>query len=117
VREAADGPVDGTRQSVAGLVTRVRGGITGRLDEVRAAVDDRVDRVRGAVDEGRLAATQARVELRRRVDEAKAAYRTNRGPAPSGPRMVRELVPAEAAADEVVVTETVVERDTGDLVR
>lgn len=117
MREAADGPVDGTRQSVAGLVTRVRGGFSGRLDEVRAAVDDRVDRVRGAVDEGRLAATQARVELRRRVDEAKAAYRTNRGPAPSGPRVVRAAVPREAAADEVTVTETVVERDAGDLAR
>lgn len=113
MREMAGGPVDDTRQSVAGLVTRARGGLTGRLDEVRAAVDDRMDRVRGAVDEGRMAATQARVELRRRVDEAKAAYRTNRGPAPSGPR----VMPAAASADEVVVTETVVERDAGDLAR
>ncbi|HEX2206041.1 MAG TPA: YtxH domain-containing protein, partial [Longimicrobium sp.] len=72
VREMAGGPVDGTRQSVAGWVDRTRGRVTGRLDEVRAAVDDRLDRVRGAVDEGRMAATQARVELRRRVDEAKA---------------------------------------------
>jgi hypothetical protein len=31
--------------------------------------------------------------------------------------VVRELVPAQAAADEVVVTETVVERDAGDLAR
>jgi gas vesicle protein len=111
LRESAGGPVDGTRQSVAGLVTRARGGLTGRLDEVRAAVDDRMDRVRGAVDEGRMAATQARVELRRRVDEAKAAYR-NRGPAPSGPRM---LAPDPPAADPVVITDTVVERDAGDL--
>jgi gas vesicle protein len=115
LRDSAGGPVDGTRQSVAGLVTRARGGLTGRLDEVRAAVDDRMDRVRGAVDEGRLAATQARVELRRRVDEAKAAYRTNRGPAPSGPRVLSVQPPAVASADEVVVTGTVVERDAGDL--
>ncbi|HEU4883483.1 MAG TPA: YtxH domain-containing protein [Longimicrobium sp.] len=116
LRDSAGGPVDGTRQSVAGLVTRARGGLTGRLDEVRAAVDDRMDRVRGAVDEGRMAATQARVELRRRVDEAKAAYRTSRGPAPSGPRMLAPDPPAGAAADEVVITGTVVERDAGDLV-
>ena len=115
VRERAGGPVDGTRQSVAGLVSRARGGLTGRLDEVRAAVDDRMDRVRGAVDEGRMAATQARVELRRRVDEAKAAYRTNRGPASSGPRIMPAQPPAAAPADEVVITETVVERDAGDL--
>jgi hypothetical protein len=76
-----------------------------------------MDRVRGAVDEGRLAATQARVELRRRVDEAKAAYRTNRGPAPSGPRMLAADPPAQAASDEVVITGTVVERDAGDLAR
>ncbi|HYR10808.1 MAG TPA: YtxH domain-containing protein [Longimicrobium sp.] len=121
VRERAGGPVDGTRQSVAGLVSRARGGLTGRLDEVRAAVDDRMDRVRGAVDEGRMAATQARVELRRRVDEAKAAYRTNRGPAPSGPRVLRAETQAEAPAaekaEEVVITETTVERDAGDLAR
>jgi gas vesicle protein len=115
VREMAGGPVDGTREAVAGWAGRARGGLTGRLDEVRAAVDDRMDRVRGAVDEGRMAATQARVELRRRVDEAKAAYRTNRGPAPSGPRAMPVQAPAAAGADEVVVTETVVERDAGDL--
>jgi gas vesicle protein len=117
LRESAGGPVDGTRQSVAGMVTRARGGLTGRLDEVRAAVDDRMDRVRGAVDEGRLAATQARVELRRRVDEAKAAYRTSRGPAPSGPRVMPAQAQVSAAADEVVITDTVVERDAGDLAR
>lgn len=115
VRDRAGGPVDGTREAVVGWAGRARGGLTGRLDEVRAAVDDRIDRVRGAVDEGRMAATQARVELRRRVDEAKAAYRTNRGPAPSGPRIMPAQAPAAAVADEVVITGTVVERDAGDL--
>ncbi|MBW3572230.1 MAG: YtxH domain-containing protein [Gemmatimonadetes bacterium] len=115
VRQAAGGPVDGTRQSVAGWVDRARGQVSGRLDEVRAAVDDRLDRVRGAVDEGRLAATQARVELRRRVDEARAAYRTGRPAAPSGPRVVSAQGAAGGSGDEVVITETVVERDPGDL--
>jgi gas vesicle protein len=116
VRDMTGGPVHGTRESVAGWVGRARGQVTGRLDEVRAAVDDRMDRVRGAVDEGRMAATQARVELRRRVDEAKAAYRTGRGGTPtSPPRSISPVAPGEGAADEVVVTETVVERDAGDL--
>lgn len=115
VRELAGGPVEGTRESVAGWVGRTRGRMTGRLDEVRAAVDDRLDRVRGAVDEGRMAATQARVELRRRVEEAKAAYRSGRGELPrSGPRVVSAEAP-EGGAGEVVITETVVERDAGDL--
>ena len=116
VRDLAGGPVEGTRESVAGWVGRTRGKVTGRLDEVRAAVDDRLDQVRGAVDEGRLAATQARVELRRRVDEAKAAYRSGRGELPrSGPRVVSAEAPAGGAADQALITGTVVERDAGDL--
>jgi gas vesicle protein len=116
VRDLAGGPVSGSRESVAGWVGRARGRVTGRLDEVRTAVDDRMDRVRGAVDEGRMAATQARVELRRRVDEAKASYRAGRsGPPTSPPRVVSAEAPAGGAANEVVVTETVVERDAGDL--
>ena len=116
VRDLAGGPVDGTRASVAGWVGRARGQVTGRLDEVRAAVDDRLDQVRGAVDEGRMAATQARVELRRRVDEAKASYRAGRaGTPPLAPRVVSAQAPEGGAAGEVVITETVVERDAGDL--
>lgn len=115
VRERAGGPVQGARESVARWAGQATGTVTGRLDEVRAAVDDRLDRVRGAVDEGRLAASHARVELRRRVDEARAAYRANRGPAPAGPRVVSAEAPREGAPGEVVVTGTVVERDAGDL--
>lgn len=116
VRERVGGPVQGTRESVAGWVDRTRGRVAGRLDEVRAAVDDRLDQVRGAVDEGRMAATQARVELRRRVDEAKAAYRSGRGELPrSGPRVVSAQAPAGAGPGEVVITGTGVERDAGDL--
>lgn len=118
VRDLAGGaPSGGTRTSVTGWVDRARGQVTGRLDEVRAAVDDRLDRVRGAVDEGRLAATQARVELRRRVEEAKSAYRAGRGGTPlSPPRVVSAEAPKDGAED-VVITETVVERDAGDLAR
>jgi gas vesicle protein len=117
LRDRADGPVDGARMSLTDWVGRARGQVTGRLDEVRTVVDDRVGRVRGAVDEGRMAARQASVELRRRVDEAKATYRSGRAGTPPVP-------PASAAAaqlaaaprtDEVVITEVATERDAGDL--
>jgi gas vesicle protein len=118
VRERAGGPVEGTRESVAGWVGRTRGRVAGRLDEVRAAVDDRLDQVRGAVDEGRMAATQARVELRRRVDEAKASYRGGRGDIPfSGPRVVAAERPAAGADDEAAATGAAAERDAGDVAR
>ena len=118
VRELAGGPAGGTRESVAGWVGRTRGRVTGRLDEVRAAVDDRLDQVRGAVDEGRMAATQARVELRRRVDEAKAVYRSGRGEIPlSGPRVLRVEAPREDAVDEAGGPDGAAERDAGDLSR
>lgn len=115
VRDHAGGPVDGTRETLAGWVGRTRGQVTGRLDEVRAAFDDRVDRVRGAVDEGRMAATQARVELRRRVDEAKAAYRANRQPGVPPTKLIDPDEAKPADADEVVITEVTTERDAGDL--
>ncbi|HEU0299137.1 MAG TPA: YtxH domain-containing protein [Longimicrobium sp.] len=115
VRERAGGPVQGARESVARWAGEATGTVSGRLDEVRAAVDDRLDRVRGAVDEGRMAASHARVELRRRVDEARASYRAHRGPAPAGPRVVSAEAPADGAPGDVVITETVVERDAGDL--
>ena len=117
-RELAGNRVEGARDSLTGWMGDARGRVTGRLDEVRAVVDERLDRVRGAVDEGRMAAAQARVELRRRVDEARAAYRAGReGAPPPGPRVVSAEAPAGGAADEVVVTDVAVERDPGDLAR
>jgi gas vesicle protein len=120
LRDRADGPVDGARLSLTDWVGRARGRVTGRLDEVRTVVDDRVGRVRGAVDEGRMAARQARVELRRRVDEAKATYRSGReGTAPvplASPAAIQlAAAPAPAERPEVVVTGTATERDPGDL--
>lgn len=120
LRDRADGPVDGARLSLTDWVGRARGRVTGRLDEVRTVVDDRVGRVRGAVDEGRMAARQARVELRRRVDEAKATYRSGRdgtAPVPLSSAAI-QLASAPAPAEprsELVVTGTATERDPGDL--
>ena len=111
----AAGRTDGAREQVTDWVGRTRGRVTGRLDEVRLAVDDRVGRVRGAVEEGRMAARQARVELRRRVDEAKAAYRTGGQGTPPVPITSALSVAQEPRAEEVVVTEVATERGAGDL--
>ena len=110
-----DRGVGGTASSLTGWAGSTRGRVTGRLDDVRQAVDDGLGRVRGAVEEGRMAARQARVELRRRVDEAKETYRSGRAgtapvrlPSSPGPEVVR-------SQPEVVVTGTATERDAGDL--
>ena len=119
LREHGEGPVDGVRGAVAGWAGRARGGVTGRLDEVREAVDERVGRVRGAVEEGRVAARQARVELRRRVDEAKSTYRSGRAGTPPVPLSSAPSIAASnggsAREPEVVVTGVATERDPGDL--
>lgn len=103
----------------------LRGRVTGRLDDVRQAVDDGLGRVRGAVEEGRMAARQARVELRRRMDEAKATYRAGvQGTAPARPAVASISDAASAPAGlsapkpepEVVIKEVTTERDAGDLV-
>lgn len=118
LREHGEGPVEGVREAVAGWAGRARGGVAGRLDEVRDAVDERVGRVRGAVEEGRMAARQARVELRRRVEEAKQTYRSGRaGTAPVPLSSAPSAVAGNGGprTDEVVITEVTTERDPGDL--
>lgn len=96
LRETAAGGVDEARASVSGWVHRGRE----RVDAVRGAVDTKVDQARTAVEDGRAAAAQAQSELRRRVAEAKASYRSGqRGevPVPSGPRLT-PLSPSAAGA-------------------
>ncbi|HEX6912486.1 MAG TPA: YtxH domain-containing protein [Longimicrobium sp.] len=111
-----DGGVDGARDSVSGWVSGTRGRVTGRLDDVRQAVDDGLGRVRGAVEEGRLAARQARVELRRRLDGARATYAAGRaGTPPVHSFSAPAPGPAARPDAEVVVTEVATERDHGDL--
>jgi gas vesicle protein len=78
-----------------------------RAEAVRGAMGAQAARARHALDAGRAAAADARVELRRRVDEAKATYRAGRA---------GDVPPAPPAAD-VVITEVSVERDPGDLAR
>jgi gas vesicle protein len=126
LREHGEGPVEGVREALAGWAGQARGGVGGRLEGVRGAVDERVERVRGAVDErvervrgaveeGRVAARQARVELRRRVDEAKSTYRSGRAGTPPVSISPAASNGGEAKAPEVVITAVTTERDAGDL--
>ena len=96
----------------------IRGFVTGRVDAVRGAVDTRVEQARTAVDEGRSAAAQARAELQRRVEEAKASYRGGQRPEPPHApalQLATSAPPARAAVQEVVITEVTTEPDVGDL--
>lgn len=102
LRETAAGGMDEARASVSGWVHRGRE----RVDAVRGAVDTRVDQARTAVEDGRAAAAQAQSELRRRVAEAKASYRSGqRGevPAPSGPRLAPLSPSAGSSSARVTV--------------
>ncbi len=105
LREAAEGRVNEARESVTEAVERARGEVNDRITSVRDALETRADQARTAVEAGRRAALDARVDLERRVADAKSAYR-------SGVTAFRE--PGAPVVDaEVVVTEVVIE-DMGD---
>ncbi|HYW05748.1 MAG TPA: YtxH domain-containing protein [Longimicrobium sp.] len=103
IRSAAGDRVDGAR----GAVERTRDQLSDGVHAVRGAVEARAAQARSAVGVGRAAATDARAELQRRVEEAKATYRAGRG----------GTVPPRAPAAEVVVVSVSTEADAGDLAR
>lgn len=100
----------------AGAVEGARSSASGWVDRARGAVESQIDRVREAVDEGRATARQTGDELRRSLDEAKAAYRAGvAGTPPPKPSPRAPAPPASGA--RVVVTDVAVEEDRGDLAR
>jgi gas vesicle protein len=105
LREAAEGRVNDARDSVTGAVDRARGEVSGRISTVRDVIETRADQARSAVEAGRRAARDARVDLERRVAEAKSAYR-------GGVDAFRDPG-APVLEAEVIVTEVIVE-DVGD---
>jgi gas vesicle protein len=106
-RDQVEGRVNEVREGVTGRVEGVRGRFSRGVETVRGGVETQVGRARAAVDAGRHAAADAREELRRRVDEAKTAYRASRG-SPNGDG-------APASSTEVTILETTTETDAGDL--
>ncbi|HEX2204274.1 MAG TPA: YtxH domain-containing protein [Longimicrobium sp.] len=100
------------RDGVGDRVDDVRGGVTRRVDAVRGAVDARVGQVRAAAETGFRAATDAREELQRRVDEAKRTYRSGVASLRGGDG---EGVVDGGGKAEVVVLETTVETEGSDL--
>lgn len=105
LREAAEGRVSDARDTVTGAVDRARGEVSGRISNVRDVIETRADQARSAVEAGRRAARDARVDLERRVAEAKSAYR-------GGVDAFRDPG-APVLQAEVIVTEVIVE-DAGD---
>jgi gas vesicle protein len=98
-----------TRQSFLGAAHGVRQALGGRVDGVRGAVDARREQARAAVATGRGAARDARADLLRRVEEAKALRRSGRAPG-----AVEAPPPPQA---EVVVLSVDSETDAGELAR
>ena len=84
-------------------------GVTERVSAVREAVGARTEQARAALETGRGAARDARSELMRRVEEAKALRRSGRAPGAID-------APAPPEADLVVVSVDT-ESDPGDLAR
>jgi len=64
-----------------------------RFDDVRGGVQSRLDDVKDAVTAGRSAASDARVDLEKKLQRSKAAYR-------AGVQAARETIAAEAGEDE-----------------
>lgn len=64
-----------------------------RLDDVREGVQDRFDGVKEAMSAGRSAASDARVDLEKKLQRSKAAYR-------AGVQAAREAIATEAENGE-----------------
>jgi len=107
LRSAAGDRVGGARGAMVGRVERTRGQLVDGVSAVRGAVESRAAQAHSAVGVGRAAAVDARAELRRRVEEAKATYRAGRG----------GMVPPRPPAAEVVVIGVSTDADAGDLAR
>jgi gas vesicle protein len=79
--------------------------LEGRLSTAREHVQARVDSVKEAVDSGRKAALDARVELEKKLERSKAAYRAGIeaarevGDAPEGEVTDEVEVPGEATEE------------------
>lgn len=107
LRERAGDLSGQVRDRVGEQVGRARGTLEDRFAEVREKVEARADVARNAVETGLRTARSAGDDLRRRLDEAKDAAR-------DGVRAARGRDEGRLATD-VVVKETVLDDDPGDL--
>ncbi|GLC26260.1 YtxH domain-containing protein [Roseisolibacter agri] len=82
-RDRAMDLADDVTNQITDQIDRTREVVTERVDRAREAVDLKRRQVRRAIDAGRTAATEARVDLERRIAETKAAYQ-------AGARVARE---------------------------
>jgi len=101
LRTAAEDRVSEVRDSVTEAVTRTRDRLQDQMDTVRDSVEERAERARQALDAGRRAAHEARVELERRVENAKDSYA-------AASEAARGAGGREATA-ELIITDVIVE--------
>ncbi len=102
-RESAEEHVGDARDSVRDVVVRTRDEVTGKLHAFRDVARTRAEQARGAVETGRRAARDARTELERRVEQAKASTRGTG----AGTENASEAMPEPQI--EVIITEVTVE--------
>lgn len=66
------------RDSAEDTMQKMQKAVSGTIEEFRDQVNERMDAARQAMEAGREAALRSRVELERRVHEARAAQRAGR---------------------------------------
>ncbi|MBI4539542.1 MAG: YtxH domain-containing protein [Gemmatimonadetes bacterium] len=82
------------REAAEARMRDVQRGVETRLEQAREGVQQAVGAARGAVDAGKQAARDARLELERKVEQSKAAYR-------AGLEAARATATGQQAAEDV----------------
>ena len=101
VQRSAQGVVDDVTGTVTGGFNQARQHVEEHIDAARQAVELKRAQVTRAVEAGRVAASQAREELERRIAETKAAYQSG-SPAPGKVRSTR-VSPIDDGDDDLGV--------------
>lgn len=113
IRTAAEDRVGSVRGSVTDTINRTRSQLQGRFDSVRDSVDSGTQRAREMLDGGRRVASDARSELRRRVEEAREDVHAANATRDDEPiRAPRPAAPPPPAG-EVGITDVEVEEAEG----
>jgi gas vesicle protein len=87
------------RDRAEDVVRQVQDTVTGTIDDVREEVNDRLDAAREAFEAGRQAARETRVEMERRVRQARAGVRAGVDTARRDDTAARRT-PADIGAEE-----------------
>jgi gas vesicle protein len=101
VRRSAEEGIDEVRHAVE----RTREAVQDQVTSVRDLFEDQADQARDAVDAGRQAARDARLNLERRIAEAKRTGRPEGGLSAAQPASAIEEAPPVGPEGDLVITE------------